>query len=298
MEKPLVSIITPVFNAEDTVTSFLEAVLQQNYPRNHYEIIVVDNGSTDQTRQKVKAFRNEVTLLQRTDLQNPYAARNKGLSHANGEIIALLDVNCIPVSGWLQSGVKRIQSSDIDLVGGQISFTYSKEETLGEWYDSLLFVDMEDLIQRGQSCAGGNLFFKRKVLEEVGPFPENQRSGMDLYWTKKASKNGFSLVYDAEAQVHYPARKLRPLLKKVFRVGTGQPKVWLENDMHLLKLIALIFYQAVPPGVQKLKDKIDRRGKKEMYDHFGSLWGIHYLQQMVLATGWAKGLFMYYFSKP
>lgn len=297
MEKPLVSIITPVFNAEDTVTSFLEAVLQQDYPRDLYEIIVVDNGSTDQTRQKIEAFHGEVTLLQRADLQNPYAARNKGLEHARGNFLVLLDVNCTPVPHWLQSGVDRLQDPNVDLVGGQISFAYSKEETLGEWYDSLLFVDMEDLIRRGQSCAGGNLFFKRRVMEAIGPFPENQRSGMDLYWTKKASNNGFNLVYEAKAKVRYPARKLKPLLKKVFRVGTGQPKVWLENDMHLLKLIALIGYQAVPPGTQKLEDKIRRRGKEEMHDHFGSLWLIHYLQQVVLAAGWTKGLFSYYFSK-
>lgn len=297
MEKPLVSIIIPVFNAEDTITPFLRAILQQHYPRDQYEIIVVDNGSTDHTREKVNALQNDVILLRRTDLQNPYAARNKGLEHARGDFLVLLDVNCTPTRHWLQSGLDRLQNPDVDLVGGQISFTYSKEETLGEWYDSLLFVDMEDLIQRGQSCAGGNLFFKRKVMENIGLFPENQRSGMDLYWTKKASSNGFKLVYEAEAEVQYPARKLPALLKKVFRVGTGQPKVWLENDMHLLKLIALIFYQAVPPGTQKLKNKIRRRGKKEMHNHFGSLWLIHYLQQIVLSAGWSKGVFNYYLKE-
>lgn len=294
MEEPLVSIITPVFNAEDKVVPFLEAVLQQEYPRVRYEIIVVDNGSTDQTRDKMEAFSKDITLLQRTDIQSPYAARNKGLSQASGEILVLLDVNCTPLPHWLQSGVNRLKDPNVDLVGGKVSFTFSKEETLGEWYDSLLFVDMEDLIRRGNSCAGGNLFFKRKVLEEVGYFPEDQRSGMDLYWTKKASNNGFNLVYDGQAEVYYPARKLKPLLNKIFRVGTGQPKVWLENDMPLLKLIALIFYQLVPPGTQTLKDKIRRRGKKEMNEHLGALWSIHYLQQMVLALGWAKGLLSYY----
>jgi glycosyltransferase involved in cell wall biosynthesis len=296
MEEPLVSIITPVFNAEEKVIPFLEAVMQQDYPHDCYEIIVVDNGSTDRTREKVKSYSEDITLLQRTDLQNPYAARNKGIAHANGDIMALLDVNCTPTPEWLRSGAKRMQDSDVDLVGGQVSFTYSAEETLGEWYDSLLFVDMEDLIRRGKSCAGGNLFFKRKVLQTIGPFPEKQRSGMDLYWTKKASNNGFNLVYDAGAKVHYPARKLKPLLKKVFRVGTGQPKVWIENDMHPLKLIALIFYQLVPPGTQKLKDKIRRRGKPAMNDALGRLWIIHYLQQFALALGWTKGLFSYYRS--
>lgn len=294
MHQPLVSIITPVFNAEQKVTDFLAAVFRQDYPRDRYEVIVVDNGSSDQTMQKIKAFPEDIILLQRTDLQTPYAARNKGLAHAGGDFLVLLDVNCTPLPHWLRSGIRRLQEPGIDLVGGQISFTFSEEETLGEWYDSLLFVDMEDLIRRGQSCAGGNLFFKREVLQKIGPFPEDQRSGMDLYWTKKASNNGFNLVYDGNAEVRYPARRLKPLLRKVFRVGTGQPKVWLENEMHPAKLISLILYQLVPPGLETLRDKIHRRGKPDMNEHLGKLWLIHYLQQLVLAMGWAKGLYHYF----
>lgn len=296
MKRPFISVITPVLNAEDKISSFLEAVQQQSYPREEYEIIVIDNGSTDQTMQKVQSF-EDVTLLERTDIQNPYAARNKGIIYSKSELLVLLDVNCTPLPHWLENGARRLQGSGVDLVGGQITFTFSEEETLGEWYDSLLFVDMEDLIKRGGSCAGGNLFFKREVLDTIGPFPEGHRSGMDLYWTKKATNAGFNLVYEADAEVRYPARKLKPLLKKVYRVGTGQPKVWLDNEMHPLKLILLIFYQFVPPGTRELKDKIQRRGKDEMYDHLLSLWSIHYLQKMILSMGWAKGFFRYYISK-
>lgn len=296
MKKPGISIIIPVFNAEEIVTPFLETLLKQTSAQTGCEVIVVDNGSTDRTLQKVQSF-PEVKLLQRTDIQNPYAARNKGLTQASGDLLVLLDVSCTPRPGWLANGIERLQDREVDLVGGQISFTFSEEETLGEWYDSLLFVDMEDLIKRGNSCAGGNLFFTHEVLEEIGPFPENQRSGMDLYWTKKATTAGFNLVYEAKAEVSYPARKLGPLMKKIFRVGTGQPKVWLENDMYLLKLIALIFHRFLPPQTKELKDKIRRRGKPEMRERLASLWVIHYLQRMVLSMGWTKGLFNYYFSK-
>src|SRR5699024_3096253 len=98
-----------------------------------------------------------VLLLEETEIQNPYAARNKGLRRAKGDVLVLLDVNCTPTHSWLESGIKRLMQNGVDLVGGQIVFTFSEQETLGEWYDSLLFVDMEDLIRRGNSCAGGNL---------------------------------------------------------------------------------------------------------------------------------------------
>lgn len=293
MDKPFVSVITPVFNAEGTVEAFLEALEDQSYPRERYEIIIVDNGSSDNTRQIIERF-GEVTLLERTDVQSPYAARNKGLGAASGEILVLLDVNCTPLRHWLEKGVQCLFQKSADLVGGKVSFVYSEEETLGEWYDSLLFVDMEDLIDRGNSCAAGNLFFKRKVWETIGAFPESERSGMDLYWTKKATKSGFRLVYCDGAEVKYPARKLKPLLKKVYRVGTGQPKVWLENGMHPIKMFLLIFYQAIPPGTSTLKQKIRRRGKDKMRDKLGKLWMIHYLQQLTISLGWARGLIRYY----
>lgn len=297
MNHPFVSVITPVLNAADIIIPFLEAVRNQNYPRHRFEIIVVDNGSTDRTPELVCSL-EDVILLERTDIQNPYAARNAGLDRAEGEVIALLDVNCTPLPHWLVRGVEKLAETNVDLVGGHISFTYSAEESLGEWYDSLLFVDMEDMIKRGKSCAGGNLFFKRRVLKTIGKFPELQRSGMDLYWTKKASNAGFNLVYDRKAEANYPARKLRPLLKKVYRVGTGQPRVWLDNGMNPAKLLMLILYQFVPPGTRELKNKIERRGKKEMYNYLGRLWLIHYLQKMTLSFGWAKGFLSYYRSNP
>src|SRR5699024_8521440 len=166
MAKPLISVITPVFNAEGKIIPFLEALRQQDYPDDKYDIIVVDNGSTDQTVRQVQTSQ-EVKLLYRTDIQDPYAARNKGLAHARGQYLALLDVNCRPRPHWLASGVAQLDESETDLVGGHISFTFSEEESLGEWYDSLLFVDMEDLIARGNSCAGGNLFVSREVLETI-----------------------------------------------------------------------------------------------------------------------------------
>ena len=293
MYTPLVSVITPVLNSEEKIAPFIEAVLHQSYPRDRYEIVIVDNGSTDKTTERVLSF-PDVTLLERKDIQNPYAARNEGIRNSHGEIIALLDVNCMPVQNWLEQGVERLQCDGADLVGGHISYAYSKEETLGEWYDSLLFVDMEDLIRRGQSCAGGNLFFRREVVEEIGLFPESHRSGMDLYWTKKATKAGLSLIYDRDAEAVYSARKLRPLLQKVFRVGTGQPKVWLDNDMSPVKMALLILYQFIPPGMSELKEKINRRGKQEMYKHVTGLWLIHYLQKITLSLGWTKGLLNYY----
>lgn len=296
MSKPPVSVIVPVLNAESKTRAFIEALKKQDYPSDKYEIIIVDNGSVDHTTQIVREF-SDITLLERSDIQNPYAARNAGLRHAEGDILAMLDVNCTPVSSWLTAGVDRLTKGNADLLGGHISFTFSNSESLGEWYDSLLFVDMEDLIRRGKSCAGGNLFFKRSVLKSIGYFPENQRSGADLYWTKEATNAGFTLVYDADAKAAYPARALKPLLKKVYRVGTGQPVIWLKNGMHPLKMSALIFYQFIPPGTRKLRSKIERRGKEGMNDHFMSLWLIHYLKNIVLAAGWSKGLFRYYFSK-
>ena len=86
--EPLVSVILPVWNREEWVARAIRSVLAQSYPR--VELIVVDDGSTDGTSRAVQSFGPSLTLLKQPH-RGPYAARNLGLRHAVGELIALID---------------------------------------------------------------------------------------------------------------------------------------------------------------------------------------------------------------
>src|SRR4051794_2667993 len=77
----------------------LEAVAAQDYPQEVTEVIVVDNGSTDDTRAVVAAY--GVTLLIESEIRTSYAARNRGIRHARGEFVAFLDSDCVAAPEWL-----------------------------------------------------------------------------------------------------------------------------------------------------------------------------------------------------
>ena len=91
---PLVSVIVPVKNGEKTIGILLAALLKQNYPQDKMQVIIVDNGSQDNTIEIIKKY--PVILEYENEKDSSYAARNKGLAAAQGEIIAFTDADCIP----------------------------------------------------------------------------------------------------------------------------------------------------------------------------------------------------------
>src|SRR5689334_6517067 len=114
-ELPFVSVIVPVYNDQQRIVTCVEALLAQDYPRECYEVLVVDNGSTDGTLAALKAL--PITSLVENTKRGSYAARNKALQQAKGEVIAFTDSDCTPVPGWLAAGVAAIEAG-ADLVGG------------------------------------------------------------------------------------------------------------------------------------------------------------------------------------
>ena len=110
---PMVSVIVPVYNGQRTIERLLVSLLNLDYPTNEYEVIVVDNKSTDYTCEIVEKY--PVTLLHEEEVQSSYAARNRGISHARGEIIAFTDADCVADAHWL----KRLVADWDDLtIGG------------------------------------------------------------------------------------------------------------------------------------------------------------------------------------
>lgn len=105
-QTPFVSIIIPVYNDNDFLKVCLAALTKQTYSKDHFEIIVVDNNSTEDVSQITNRF-EQVTLTHES-IAGSYIARNKGLSLAKGEIIAFTDADCIPQSDWLEKGIATL----------------------------------------------------------------------------------------------------------------------------------------------------------------------------------------------
>jgi glycosyltransferase involved in cell wall biosynthesis len=112
-----VSVVVPAYNAASTIADMLNALQRQSDPPSNLEIIVVDNGSTDQTADIVRAAEG-VTLLHE-DKRGPSAARNRGLRRASGEIVVHLDADTLPTRTWLRNIVAPFADPQVVLAAGR-----------------------------------------------------------------------------------------------------------------------------------------------------------------------------------
>jgi glycosyltransferase involved in cell wall biosynthesis len=272
---PFVSVVVPVFNSPDRAKTCIEALLRQAYPKDRHEIIVVDNGSTDNTQEVIQQY--PVTFLVEDSIQSPYPARNKGINHARGEIIAMLDVNCTPVSGWLENGVQSLESESADLVGGKVTFTFSPKRTVAESFDSISNIKMKSSIENRGVAKGLNLFVRKHVFQSIDLFPAHVRSGGDVLWTGRATRAGHKLIYSPRAEAFYPARKLLPLLGKSYRVGKGQPLIWMDQGQSLLRIMRSIAWDFRSPKLSFIRKILMERGTKEMQEKLLSIWLVAWL---------------------
>jgi len=268
---PFVSVVVPVRNSPERIAKCIEALLEQTYPKECFETIVVDNGSTDETPDVIRKY--PVKYFEESSVQSPYAARNKAIQVAKGEIVAMIDANCFACPQWLERGVEKMREEDADLLGGKVAFLFfGKKKTAAEMFDSISNVKMKESIEGRGVAKGGNLFVRRKAFDAIGLFPGHIRSGADVLWTGRATRAGFKLVYSEEAEVSYPARGLWPLLRKCYRVGRGQPNIWREEGVSSINMVKRVIrgFRPVPPAF--VRGNIKKRGSEDMNRKFWRMW--------------------------
>ena len=285
---PHVSIIVPVYNDREHIELLLDSLSGQDYPKDLLEIIVIDNNSTDNSRQIARRF--PVTLLEENEIQSSYAARNKGIRNAKGQILVFIDSDCIADKMWLRKGVSKLLTERADLVGGQVKFTFSKKQTAAEYYDALTNLALESKVNRG-GAATCDLFVKAEVFERIGLFPDNVKSGGDIQWTQKATKSGYSLVYASEAVVYHPARMLGELLKKLYRVGIGMGQILISKQCSKAQIVRAFIGKLKPYRVSFVKQLIAQKGFEQMNRKLIRIWLIAHLCRSIIALGLAQALF-------
>ena len=218
-----VSVIIPVLNNFEGLSKTLVALDNQTYPQELYEVIVVDNGSKESLAELISQFQQ--VIITRENRPGSYAARNRGIAIAKGEILAFTDSDCIPNSNWLANGVKSLLSEpNCGLVAGKINFFYQNPQkpTAVELYDSLSFMDQKKYIQQHQYGVTANLFTRQTVFDRVGTFNTNLKSGGDKEWGKRVFQHGYFQVYAENACVEHPARSsFQEISKKITRIRKG-----------------------------------------------------------------------------
>lgn len=236
-ESPFVSVIIPVFNDGERLRLCLAALAEQTYERSRFEIIVVDNGSDNLDQVKTLVADHDHATLAVEPIPGSYAARNRGLELAKGEVIAFTDADCIPAADWLERGVARLrQDPNCGQVVGRINLFFADPQrpTAVELYESLTAFPQERLLRDQHGGATANVFTWRRVVDRVGFFDPRLKSNGDLEWGRRVFEAGFQQVYADDAQVGHPARRsMGELYRRTVRLAGGYYDVQLKQAKSL-----------------------------------------------------------------
>lgn len=217
-----VSVIVPAWNAAGTIDRCISALLAQSYPQHLYDVIVVDNGSTDDTASR--AGGNPRVRLLTENVPGSYAARNHGLSAAQGEYVAFTDADCAPDEDWLASAMAAAaESPDEDVIWTGPIELFAEEgcHPVALAYERLFSFDQKANVNLGR-CVTANWLCRRATIERLGGFDAALKSGGDLHASRAICAGGGRVVYVDGMVVRHPARAtLAELMSKKRRTVGG-----------------------------------------------------------------------------
>ncbi|MFN2598389.1 MAG: glycosyltransferase family 2 protein [Pyrinomonadaceae bacterium] len=263
------SVIVPVWNDAERLDGCLRALEGQTYPGHLYEVIVVDNDSADEVG--YVAARHARARVVREATPGSYAARNTGLAHARGGVIAFTDADCLPASDWIEKGVARLtRGGGRSVVAGRIeTFPRSPQQPNAvERYEVLVALAQREFVSKYKFGATANLFALREVFAQAGPFLAEVKSGGDLEWGRRIAGCGYRLEYADDICVRHPARaSLSQLYSKIVRVTGGlhdlrriKGRAYLEFDRSwaadLLPPVRAIYAILREPSLRRGRDRV------------------------------------------
>ncbi len=263
MTNPMVSVVVCTYNRVSDLREVVDDLLAQTY--DSYEILVVDNNSTDGTphyvQEKIKTAPRLRYCLEMQ--QGKSFALNTSIQEAHGDIVAFMDDDCRVPPEWLEALVAAYCETEADAVGGRIKPRWNGRPS---WLTLRLYHlgILPGTFDRGNSrCAvdwipGGNMSFRRAVFDQVGGFDTDigpvgniKRYGEELAFCAGALRAGFEILYDPSVWLwHKVPRKRQSLsyvLHHAFGVGVANSLIQrpvnreAARAMHPLKVLINMF---------------------------------------------------------
>lgn len=200
---PFVSVVVPFYNAKKTIFPLLTSLLNQTYPAEKFEIILVDDGSKDDTVLALgKLLPNirspQIKILHNEDTRGPASARNKGILESKGPIVAFTDSDTVPDTDWLKNLVNGFNDED---VGGVRGLTTTDSYRLFP-----VRVAPVGFNSGYKTC---NMAYRKDALLTVGLFDEKFRHpfGEDGDIAHRILDSGLRIADVPDAKVLHPIKK-------------------------------------------------------------------------------------------
>ena len=217
LKSPEISVVICTHNRSLLLADCINSLLNQNINSENFEILIVDNNSTDNTKDVIAEFcekhNNIKYLFEQTAGYS--APRNCGWKNASGKIIAYIDDDEIAAPNWIESVLNTFQIEEKpDIIGGIYEVKY--DETPPDWFtDSMGGTNknrQKGLLNQRADCyfAGGNIAFKKEVLEKLNGFSGDfdmkdgfLMMGEDTDICQRAKNAGFKLYYNPGIAIYH-----------------------------------------------------------------------------------------------
>ena len=224
---PTVSIIIPVKDRAAELRTCLTSLVKLNYPQEFLEIVVVDDGSRDETPEVAREL-GAVLIQSGAVGGGPALARNKGAAVASGEILAFIDSDCSAAEDWLAELLPAFADKKLAAVGGWVDGMH--QGTSLDRYEAVM--SSLNLGQRELSGGAGgdtfylpscNLLMRKEAFAAAGGFRAELQVGEDVDLTWRLRDAGWSIRYLPCGTVYHAHRsQLRSFMKRRFEYGTSE----------------------------------------------------------------------------
>ncbi len=244
---PRISIIIPVHNCRETIARCLDSLIRIDHPG--FEIIIVDDGSTDETPEICGTY-SQVRLM-RVSKGGPSKARNAGIRIAQGDFVAFTDGDCIVERDWLTELERGFTSPEIAGVGGNQKSPDDETQT-GVLIQGFLksvgfvadYVKTDTHMKETAHNPTCNVMYRKSVLEDVGGFNEDLWPGEDVELDLLIRRRGYKLIYNPAAVVaHYRPKTYRGFARMFYRYGRAQGylarKYGMFRPIHYVPVVVL-----------------------------------------------------------
>ena len=219
---PFVSIVIPTLNGASDIPDCIDALQNQDYPKDRFEIIVIDNGSND----------DSVRIIEKLDLvfdieprKGRVFALNRGVRKARGEIIITTDISCIAESNWLRETVQSFSDASVGCVAGEIKQRILKRNFAISYQERHNYMSPMHANNRTPPFLpfsdGASSSFRREVFEKIGLFDESFFKGGDVeFCYRMLLFSDYTIAFNEKAIVWEEGEAdIRTLLKQRFRMG-------------------------------------------------------------------------------
>jgi len=276
MQKPFVTIVCPVRNAERTMDTTFQYLLNVDYPRDKMEIVLADGGSTDKTIEIIKKWQAKYDFIKLVEVPNsksPGHARNEALKVAKGEYILFTDADCAPRKDWIDKMLEPFfMDPQIGMVGGEIYTLRTDKNNVVEAYcEQAMFLtvsgrcglkndkagyyptikkDLPSEVNGSQTSpffATANAAISRKAGEAIGNKFWDFITSEDVDFSLRILKAGFKLYYQPSAIVdHMHRATLKQYHKQLWGYGYGHPLGVREHAKNYLEFFIHYFNISIP----------------------------------------------------